>query len=108
MLISQDQKRNQQVPHLAFRRGPKVARAGLQCPVAGAATGTRTPTFPSSGRGIGLPRIGRRMVCGVRLERGAAPTLYGEVPTFPTATTVTGARCGTPTQNGEVRMEAGG
>ena len=37
MLISQDQKRNQQVPHLAFRRGPKVARAGLQCPVAGAA-----------------------------------------------------------------------
>jgi len=56
------------------------------------------------------------MARGVPIHRGEPPTLCGEAPTFPmygeaspfpTATTVTGARCGIPTQNGEVRMEAG-
>jgi hypothetical protein len=59
---------------------------------------------------VGLARVGHRaviMVCVVRLERGAAPTLYGEAPTFPTAATVTGARYGIPTQSGEGLPGAG-
>jgi hypothetical protein len=40
-------------------------------------------------------------------EAWGGHTLYGEAPTFPTAATVTGARCGIPTQNGEARTEAG-
>jgi hypothetical protein len=87
-----------------------VVRAGLQCPLAGPATGTRRLVIRANGEGIGLARIGRRtvlMASGVRLGRGAAPTLYGEAPTFPTAATVTGARCGILTQNGAALPTAG-
>jgi hypothetical protein len=97
-------------PAPAIAQGPAMVRAGTRHPVVGSVAGTRTPVIRSNGVGVGLARVGHRaviMVCGVRLERGAAPTLYGEAPTFPTAATVTGARYGIPTQNGEGLPGAG-
>src|SRR5262249_41566846 len=46
----------------------------------------------------------------IRHGGGGAPTcpMYGGSPLFPTATMVTGGRCGIPTQYGEGRMGAGG
>ena len=87
-----------------------MVQADTRRPVAEAVVGTRTPVIRANGAGIGLTRIGRRtisMAFGDRLWYGATPTLFGEAPTCPTATTVTGGRCGILTQNGEARMEAG-
>jgi hypothetical protein len=78
--------------------------------VVGVVAGVRTLVIPGNGVGIGLARTGRRtiiMAYGVRLEHGAAHTLYGEAPMFPIAATVTGARWSIPTQNGEVRPVGG-
>ena len=81
-------------------------------PAPGGWAGDRNPNphHPANGKGTGLARIGRRtnfMAFGVRQRHGASRTLDGVSLTFPTATTVTGARCGIPTPNGEARIEAG-
>src|SRR5215471_15696156 len=70
-----------------------------QVPGGGGSGCTRTPVIRANGAGIGLVHIGRRpiiMARGVRPGYGAVPILSGEAPTFPTAATVTGARCGIP------------
>src|SRR5215472_17882821 len=87
-----------------------MARAGTRRLVVEPAAGTQTRVIPANGEGIGLAHIGRPtifMVFGVHQRHGASRTLDGACPTFPTATTVIGARCGIPTQNGEARTEAG-
>src|SRR5689334_16801854 len=89
--------------------GTAVVRAGTTFSMAQVVAGIRHPIMPESGKGDRFHRIGLRTVIlagGVRLEHGAAPTVYGEAPTFPTAATVTGARCGIPTQNREARRAA--
>src|SRR5215471_9299427 len=80
-----------------------MARAGTRRLVVEAAAGTQTRVIPANGEGIGLAHIGHPsifMVFGVHQRHGACPT-------FPTATTVTGARCGILTQNGESPSAAG-
>ena len=96
-------------PAPGIAQGTAEVRAGLRYP-RGAVAGARIAITPANGDGTGLARIGRRTIFtafGVRLRHGVALTLYGAAPTFPIATTVTGARCGIPTRNGEARTEAG-
>ena len=79
-------------------------------PMAQVVAGIRHPVMPANGKEDGFHRIGGRTVIlagGVRLGHGAAPTVYGEAPTFPTAATVTGGRCGIPTPNGAARQAVG-
>jgi hypothetical protein len=83
---------------------PRFVQVGM----AAAPTGTRTPVARAKGAGMGLAHIGHLtifMAFGVRRRHGASHTLWS--PTFPTATTVTGARCGIPMPNGEARTAAG-
>jgi len=80
-------------------------------------SGNQCPSIRPN-RKEGVAQIGHQtmlMARGVPIRHGE-PTLYGEAPTcpmygvsplFPTATTVTGALGGIPTQNGEARTGAG-
>src|SRR6266478_1333839 len=91
-------------PLRSFKCGMVMVLVGIIWrPMVGVVAGTRTPIIPGNGEGIGLAHIGHPtifMAFGVHRRHGASRT-------FPTVATVTGARYGIPTQNSEVRTEAG-
>jgi hypothetical protein len=98
-------------PLRSFKCGMVMVLVGIIWrPMVGVVAGTRTPIIPGNGEGIGLAHIGHPtifMAFWVHRRHGASRTLDGVSPTFPTVATVTGARYGIPTQNGEVHTEAG-
>jgi len=98
--------------------GPKTTPSGSP---SGVARGGNSGPRPAGGGGDWHPNSGHSSQWGgdrgrprstpnhfgVRRTHGASRTLDGACPTFPTATTVIGARYGIPTQNGEARTGVG-
>ena len=100
------------VPGVAQLNGGS-ASGGHPMPGERGTVGQPVPLHPAQPEGRGrsnwAPNHANARGVPIRHGEGEAPTcpMYGVSPLFPTATMVTGARCGIPTQYGEVRMGAG-